>query len=57
MFDYAARVKYSADCELNIPTKVKSYSYMARKVKSVQARWSYTLALCLLARKCSALTV
>jgi len=36
MFDYASGVQYCADYELNIPTKVNSYSYVARKVKPIQ---------------------
>jgi len=40
MFDYVCGVKYCADYELNISTKVNSYSYVANKVKPIQARWS-----------------
>ena len=36
MFDYASGVKYCADYELNIATKVNRYSYVARKVKPTQ---------------------
>jgi hypothetical protein len=45
MFNYAAGIKYCANYELNIPTKVNSYSYVATKLqpttRAVARPWRY----------------